>query len=204
MNKIVRRSLVVAPLIRRGPRDVIAHLMIRTNSQRTHLRYYLRWVFCCLREVRMENNAVKPPFDIAADLDTPVSAFVKLGAFNPRFLLESVEGGERLARYSFIGFGKCLEVKLDADGLHDRRCEAAAARRTAPSCWTRCARRWPRAPRAAARRSPACRSPAASSAIRRYDVVRYFERLPSTRARRRRRCRTCTTSRPSRCWCSIT
>jgi anthranilate synthase component 1 len=60
---------------------------------------------------------VKPPFDIAGDLDTPVSAFAKLGAFNPRFLLESVEGGERLARYSFIGFGKCLEVRLDHDGL---------------------------------------------------------------------------------------
>src|SRR4051812_50190304 len=62
-------------------------------------------------------NAVKPPFDIAGDLDTPVSAFAKLGAFNPRFLLESVEGGERLARYSFIGFGNCLEVRLDAARL---------------------------------------------------------------------------------------
>jgi anthranilate synthase component I len=60
---------------------------------------------------------MKPPFDIAADLDTPVSAYLKLKAFRPRFLLESVEGGERLARYSFIGFGDCLEVKLDAAGL---------------------------------------------------------------------------------------
>jgi len=40
---------------------------------------------------------VKPPFDISGDLDTPVSAFMKLAAFEPRFLLESVEGGERLA-----------------------------------------------------------------------------------------------------------
>jgi hypothetical protein len=39
-------------------------------------------------------------FDIAGDLDTPVSAFMKLAAFAPRFLLESVEGGERLGRYS--------------------------------------------------------------------------------------------------------
>jgi anthranilate synthase component I len=61
---------------------------------------------------------MKPPFDIAADLDTPVSAYLKLAPFRPRFLLESVEGGERLARYSFIGFGDCLEVKLDASGLH--------------------------------------------------------------------------------------
>jgi anthranilate synthase component I len=60
---------------------------------------------------------MKPPFDIAADLDTPVSAYLKLAPFRPRFLLESVEGGERLARYSFIGFGDCLEVRFDAAGL---------------------------------------------------------------------------------------
>jgi len=60
---------------------------------------------------------LKPPFDIAADLDTPVSAYLKLKPFRPRFLLESVEGGERLARYSFIGFGDCLEVRLDNRGL---------------------------------------------------------------------------------------
>jgi anthranilate synthase component 1 len=69
---------------------------------------------------------MKPPFDIAADLDTPVSAYLKLAPFRPRFLLESVEGGERLARYSFIGFGDCLEVRLDAhglviDGVHEPR-----------------------------------------------------------------------------------
>jgi anthranilate synthase component 1 len=61
---------------------------------------------------------MKPPFDIAADLDTPVSAYLKLAPFRPRFLLESVEGGERLARYSFIGFGDCLEVRLEASGLY--------------------------------------------------------------------------------------
>jgi anthranilate synthase component 1 len=55
---------------------------------------------------------MKDPFDIAADLDTPVSAFLKLGPLRPRFLLESVEGGERLGRYSFIGFGDALEVRL--------------------------------------------------------------------------------------------
>src|SRR5579859_6125364 len=60
---------------------------------------------------------MKPPFDIAADLDTPVSAYLKLAPFRPRFLLESVEGCERLARYSFIGFGDCLEVRLTGAGL---------------------------------------------------------------------------------------
>ena len=60
---------------------------------------------------------MQAPFDIAADLDTPVSAFLKLAPLKPRFLLESVEGGERLARYSFLGFGDALEVRMDAEGL---------------------------------------------------------------------------------------
>ena len=51
-------------------------------------------------------------FDIAADLDTPVSAFLKLAPFSPRFLLESVEGAERLARYSFIGLGSAFELRI--------------------------------------------------------------------------------------------
>jgi anthranilate synthase component 1 len=61
---------------------------------------------------------MQAPFDIAADLDTPVSAYLKLATLKPRFLLESVEGGERLARYSFLGFGEALEVRMDAGGLH--------------------------------------------------------------------------------------
>ncbi len=60
---------------------------------------------------------MKAPFDIPADLDTPVSAFLKLKEFNPLFLLESVTGGEHLGRYSFIGLGEALRVRLDGDGL---------------------------------------------------------------------------------------
>jgi anthranilate synthase component 1 len=55
------------------------------------------------------------PFDIAADLDTPVSAYLKLRPFEPKFLLESVESGERLARYSFIGLGAQLTLALHSD-----------------------------------------------------------------------------------------
>jgi anthranilate synthase component I len=60
---------------------------------------------------------MQPPFDIAADLDTPVSAYLKLKELKPRFLLESVERGERLARYSFLGFGDGFEVRLDRDAF---------------------------------------------------------------------------------------
>ena len=61
---------------------------------------------------------MKPPFDIAADLDTPVSAFLKLGPMKPHFLLESVIGGESVGRYSFIGFGDAVRFRLDGAGLH--------------------------------------------------------------------------------------
>ena len=60
---------------------------------------------------------MQPPFDIAADLDTPVSAYLKLKALKPRFLLESVERGERLARYSFLGFGDATEVRMTGETL---------------------------------------------------------------------------------------
>lgn len=62
-----------------------------------------------------ESQLVHPPFDIAADLDTPVSAYLKLRAFRPHFLLESVESAERLARYSFIGLGAGLTLEIHAD-----------------------------------------------------------------------------------------
>ena len=41
---------------------------------------------------------------LVADLETPVSAFLRLAAEEPEcFLLESVEGGEKLGRYTFMG-----------------------------------------------------------------------------------------------------
>ena len=41
--------------------------------------------------------------EVSADLETPISVYMKLRGHDPSFLLESVEGGERIARYSFIG-----------------------------------------------------------------------------------------------------
>ena len=60
---------------------------------------------------------MRPPFDIAADLDTPVSAFLKLKPLGARFLLESVERGEQVARFSFLGLGSALELHFDSQGL---------------------------------------------------------------------------------------
>ncbi len=49
--------------------------------------------------------------EILADLETPVSAFMKVAQGDYTFLLESVEGGERLGRYSFVGFDPSLVLK---------------------------------------------------------------------------------------------
>jgi len=115
------------------------------------------------------------PFDIAADLDTPVSAYMKLAPFRPRFLLESVEGAERLGRYSFIGFGDALTVRLDRAGLHfggrTRTVDGdlLPALREALAC----------APRLA----PEAGLPFDGGlvGIAAYDIVRHFERVPGGR-----------------------
>jgi anthranilate synthase component 1 len=51
--------------------------------------------------------------EILADMETPVSAFKKIAdrGGDYSFLLESVEGGERMARYSFLGSGTNLVIK---------------------------------------------------------------------------------------------
>jgi anthranilate synthase component 1 len=50
-----------------------------------------------------QGNVVPVYREVFADLETPVSAYLKVARGSYSFLLESVEGGERLARYSFIG-----------------------------------------------------------------------------------------------------
>ena len=50
-----------------------------------------------------QGNVVPVRADLLADLETPVSAYAKLRGHGPAFLLESVEGGENVSRFSFIG-----------------------------------------------------------------------------------------------------
>ncbi len=56
-----------------------------------------------VRELASQGNLVPIYREVPADLETPVSAYLKVARPPYSFLLESVEGGERLARYSFIG-----------------------------------------------------------------------------------------------------
>jgi len=62
-------------------------------------------------------------FDIPADLDTPVSAYMKLGPLSPKFLLESVEVRDpkarsplqQIGRYSMIGLGTAFHLRISGD-----------------------------------------------------------------------------------------
>ena len=119
---------------------------------------------------------MQPPFDIAADLDTPVSAYLKLRALKPRFLLESVEGGERLARYSFLGFGDALELRYDADGLRigDETLKAPATREE----WLDTLRRTLAAAPRPQPEVPELPFHGGLVGVSGYDVVRLFEKLP--------------------------
>ena len=58
-----------------------------------------------VRELSKHGNLIPVYREINADLETPVSAYLKIAQGPYAFLLESVEGGEQLARYSFIGAG---------------------------------------------------------------------------------------------------
>ena len=55
------------------------------------------------REKARHGNLIPVYKPILADMETPVSAFYKIEASDYAFLLESVEGGEHVARYSFLG-----------------------------------------------------------------------------------------------------
>jgi len=65
-----------------------------------------------VRKLNSQGNVIPVFTRIPSDLETPVSAFMKLASSSKySFLLESIEGGEKLARYSFIGFDPFLVVE---------------------------------------------------------------------------------------------
>ncbi len=55
------------------------------------------------KRLKAHGNLVPVYREVVTDLETPISAFLKISRGGYSFLLESVEGGERMARYSFIG-----------------------------------------------------------------------------------------------------
>ena len=78
-----------------------------------------------------QGNLIPVYADLMADFETPVSAYAKLRGHGPSYLLESVEGGDTLSRYSFIG---CRPRKIFACGPDTTTIrETGKAERTLPT-----------------------------------------------------------------------
>ena len=71
-----------------------------------------------VKKLNKKSNVIPVFRRISADLDTPVSAFIKLAAAKKdSFLLESVDGGEKLARYSFLGLEPFLIIESNGHNV---------------------------------------------------------------------------------------
>ena len=57
-----------------------------------------------LPALAQQGNRTALILELPGDLETPVSVFLKLSGDGPAFLLESVEQGQHIGRYSFVGF----------------------------------------------------------------------------------------------------
>ena len=63
------------------------------------------------KDLAAQGNVIPVYRSILADLETPVSAFLRLRHMPNAFLLESVEGGETMGRYSFLGAEPYLTLR---------------------------------------------------------------------------------------------
>ena len=121
-----------------------------------------------------EGNLVPVSCEVIADLETPISAYLRLRDLPHPFLLESVEGGAKVARYSFLGAEPQLLLK--AFPSHVEITEAGVSRRVAED------------PLVAARGVLGRYRPVADPALPRfygglvgyfgYDLIRHIEHLP--------------------------
>ncbi|MBI1296977.1 anthranilate synthase component I [bacterium] len=68
-----------------------------------------------VRSLATEGNLIPIYRELPADLETPVSVYLKLRNGGPSFLLESVEKGEQVGRYSFLGVHPPMTVTAQAN-----------------------------------------------------------------------------------------
>jgi anthranilate synthase component I len=120
----------------------------------------------------------------AADLETPVTVYLKLmDTLGPSFLLESVEGGEQVGRYSFVGIDPRGAISLTGDRVTHQAAGQSTPRRLEEGedilhlVKEELGRFRP------ARVAGLPRFAGGAVGYLGYDVVRFFERLPETAAR---------------------
>jgi anthranilate synthase component 1 len=74
------------------------------------------------QKLARQGNLIPIYRELAADLETPVSVYMKLATEGqPAFLLESVERGVQVGRYSFIGIEPVESIVADVRGVYRRR-----------------------------------------------------------------------------------
>jgi anthranilate synthase component 1 len=128
------------------------------------------------RQKAKQGNLIPVYREILADMETPVSAFRKIDDGRYSFLLESVEGGEKWARYSFLGSKPSVVVRS-----FDREVEIIRHGKTEK-------RSFDRDPLEAINDILSAYKPVPDPNLPRfyggavgfmgYDTVRFFERLP--------------------------
>lgn len=90
--------------------------------------------FPSLEEFRLkarEGNVVPVYREILGDMETPVSAFKKIDQGRYAFLLESVEGGEKWGRYSFLGAEASAVVTVNGNDMVVERAGKRSRRKVA-------------------------------------------------------------------------
>ena len=125
-----------------------------------------------------QGNLIPVYREILADLETPVSAYMKIGQGAYSFLLESVEGGEKWARYCFLGCDPAIVVRIKGRKIVVCRNGVEAESSVADG----------ENPLLALRKLLAEYKPVAADDLPRftggavgfisYDMVRFFEKLP--------------------------
>jgi len=120
----------------------------------------------------LNGHSVAISREVVADLDTPVSAYLKIRDARPSFLLESVEGGERIGRYSFIGSHPRRTVRLrngcarEDSGQPVTSVDPLALMKSMVDAYATC-------------RPPACRFEGGIVGYLSYEAAGYMERLPA-------------------------
>ncbi|HPF69186.1 MAG TPA: anthranilate synthase component I [Candidatus Krumholzibacteria bacterium] len=117
---------------------------------------------------------------IPADLETPVSVFLKLAPLGAAFLFESVERGIQMGRYSFIGLGPRVVISLKGEAVTIARTGAAAVTMPVDAADPFAPVKAELARGARDDGHPNGLPPAYGGAVGSigYDMVRYFERVP--------------------------
>lgn len=123
-----------------------------------------------------QGNVIPVYREIIADLETPVSAYLKVAREPHSFLLESVEGGMRLARYTFIGTDPYLTLRLK-DGVADANLRGD--KHSTPFTDPLVALQGYLAPYRTVSLPGLPRFLGGAVGFLSYEAVRYFERLPA-------------------------